>query len=192
MGSSTISSRGSCRSAAESTRRCFMPCEYASTSSSARSSRPCSSSSRSPRWRMWSWLQSVDPAHERQELASGQLVVEVGPVGDVAHASSTFDGVCDDVDVVDVNGAPRGNQHPGQHADGGGLPGTSWVRRNQRPSRCAPRGQADGAPGRCRSASRHRPYESWVLHCARGADGESTMWSRGDGFMGPPGWCRWK
>ena len=49
IGSSTISTGGSWSSAALSTSRCFMPCENASTSSSARSRSPWSPRSRSLR-----------------------------------------------------------------------------------------------------------------------------------------------
>ena len=64
----------------------------------------------------------VQPAHEGEELAPGQLRVQVRRLGQIADTALDLARLLDHVEAGDKGRPTRRSHQPGQHADGRGLP----------------------------------------------------------------------
>ena len=68
-------------------------------------------------------VEPINPADEGQELFGGELLVEVGPIRDVASAPLGAQGLFLQVDPVDPDPTAGRWKYARQHSDQSGLPG---------------------------------------------------------------------
>lgn len=71
-------------------------------------------------------VEALELGAEFQVFAHPHLVIERHVFGHVADFSAGFEGLAKDIAAADAGGAGGGWQVAGEHAQGGGFPGTVW------------------------------------------------------------------